>query len=124
MTRFRLRGPESSNYGAQGGFRDCCSNDIALWSRGRCRDAAVIVDERAHTRRNAQKAWEEGDVAHMAMMRKDSAHYPDTGGWCFNIFMVSNTTSGLAASEARQRSFEACHRTQEARDLVFSEPRR
>jgi hypothetical protein len=124
MTRFHLRGPKSSNYGVQGGFRHCCTNDIALWSWGRFRDAAVIVDEREHTRLNAQKAWEEGDVAHMAMMRKDSAHYPDTGGWYFNIFMGSHTTSGLTASEARQRCFEACHRAQEARDFVFIEPRR
>jgi hypothetical protein len=58
------------------------------------------------------------------MMRKDSAHYPDTGGWYFNIFMGKDKTSGLTAPEARQRCFEACHRAQEARDFVFSEPRR
>jgi hypothetical protein len=84
----------------------------------------VIVNERVHTRLNAQKAWEEGDFAHVAVTRKGPAHCPDTGGWCFNIFMGSDTTSGLKASEARQSCFEARHRAQEARDFVFSEPRR
>ena len=100
------------------------ANDAALESWGRFRDGAVIVDERAHARLDEQKTWEEAGLAHVAVMRKDHEHYPDTGGWYFNIFVDGDTTTGLAPGQAKARCFDACHRTQEARDFVFSDPRR
>jgi len=124
MTRFRLQGPEHPNYEKQGGFRHYYANGAALASWGKFRDGAVVVDERVHARLNDQKAWEEAGLAHVAVMRKDREHYPDTGGWYFNIFVDGDTTAGLAPDQAKARCFDACHRTQEARDFVFSDPRR
>lgn len=124
LTRFRLQGPEHPNFEKQGGFRHYYANDDALESWGRFRDGAVIVDERAHARLDEQKTWEEAGLAHVAVMRKDHEHYPDTGGWYFNIFVDGDTTTGLAPGQAKARCFDACHRTQEARDFVFSDPRR
>jgi hypothetical protein len=34
------------------------------------------------------------------------------------------TRLGLTAEQAKARRFDACHKTQEARDYVFSDPRR
>ena len=124
VTRFRLQGPEHPNYEKQGGFRHYYANDVALASWGKFRDGAVIVDERAHARLNEQKAWEEADIAHVAVMQKDGKHHPDTGGWYFNLFVDGDTTSGLSPEQAKTRCFDACHGTQEARDFVFSDPRR
>jgi Cytochrome P460 len=124
LTRFRLQGPESPNYDKQGGFRHYYANPIALDSWGQFNDGAIIVDERVHARLNAQKNWEEAGIAHVAVMRKDRKNHPDTGGWYFNIFIDSDTTTGLSAEQAKVRCFDACHATQEARDFVFSDPRR
>ncbi|HET9472552.1 MAG TPA: cytochrome P460 family protein [Steroidobacteraceae bacterium] len=124
LTRFRLQGPESPNYEKQGGFRHYYANQHALDSWGQFRDGAVIVDERVHARLNAQRNWEETGIAHVAVMLKDRKHHPDTGGWHFNIFFDGDTTTGLTADQAKARCFDACHATQEARDFVFSDPRR
>jgi len=64
------------------------------------------------------------DIAHVAVMQKDRKHHPDTGGWYFNLFIAGDTTAGLSPEQARTRCFDACHGTQEARDFVFSDPRR
>ena len=77
-----------------------------------------------HARLNAQRNWEETGIAHVAVMLKDRKHHPDTGGWHFNIFFDGDTTTGLTADQAKARCFDACHATQEARDFVFSDPRR
>ena len=124
VTRFRLLGPETPNYEKQGGFRHYFANDLALASWGKFRDGAVIVDERVHARLGERQIWEEADLAHVAVMRKDSLHHADTGGWYFNFFTGADTTKGLAPEQAKAACFDACHRTQEARDFVFSDPRR
>ena len=124
LTRFRLLGPDHPNYDKQGGFRHYYANDIALASWGRFRDGAVIVDERVHARLNDKRVWEEAGLAHVAVMRKDAARHADTGGWQFDLFIEADTSTGLAPEQARARCFDACHRTQEARDFVFSDPRR
>ena len=124
MTRFRLQGPEHPNYEKQGGFRHYYANGAALASWGKFRDGAVVVDERVHARLNDQKAWEEAGLAHVAVMRKDREHYPDTGGWYFNIFSAHDTAIGITPAQAKARCFDACHKAQEARGYVFSDTRR
>jgi len=64
-TRFRLHGPEATNYERQGGFRR----------------------------------------------------------YLANFFTGADTTTGLAPEQAKAACFDARHRTQEARDFVFSDPR-
>jgi hypothetical protein len=124
VARFKFIGPENPGWQAQGGLRHHFANAIALASWGRFREGAVIVDERVHTRLNEQKFWEEAGVAHVAVMRKYSSGYADTGGWYFNLFAEGDTTVGMTREQAKARCFEACHKTQEARDYVFSDPRR
>jgi hypothetical protein len=50
---------------------------------------------------NPNGVWQAGDLGHVAVMRKEGQ-----------------------AHEARAQCFDACHKAQEARDFVFSDPRR
>jgi hypothetical protein len=124
VAKFKLIGPENPNYEKQGGFRHHFANETALASWGRFRDGAVIVDERVHATLNAQNIRVEGELAHVAVMRKDSKLHADTGGWYFNFFSGNDTAIGITPAQAKSRCFEACHQAQAARDYVFSDPRR
>lgn len=123
VAKFKLIGPDSPNYEKQGGFRHHHANDVALASWGRFAAGAVIVDERVHAQADERGVWQAGDLAHVAVMRKD-AGFADTGGWYFNLFRDADTTTGLTREQAKQACFDACHRNVAARDYVFSEPRR
>ena len=124
VAKFKFIGPESPRYTAQGGMRHHFANDVALASWGKFRDGAVIVDERVHAKLDEQGIWQEADLMHVAVMRKDATAHADTGGWYFNFFTGSDTTQGITAEQAKARCFDACHAAQEARDFVFSDPRR
>jgi hypothetical protein len=124
IAKFKFVGPESPIYAAQGGMRHHFANARALESWGRFRDGSVIVDERVHASLNDQGVWQEGDLAHVAVMRKDRKRHPDTGGWYFNFFTAHDTALGITQAQAKARCFEACHQSQASRDYVFSDPRR
>lgn len=124
VAKFKLIGPQSPNYEKQGGFRHHFANDVALASWGKFADGAVIVDERVHAALNAQGVWEEGGLAHVAVMRKDRARGGATGGWYFNVFGAGDTTRGLTREQAKAACFDACHARVADRDFVFSDPRR
>ena len=123
VAKFKLIGPDHPNYEKQGGFRHHYANDAALASWGRFTDGSVIVDERAHAKLE-DGVWQEGDIAHVAVMRKDAARFTDTGGWYFDLFRDGDTRAGLTREQAKQNCFEACHKKVPARDYVFSDPRR
>jgi hypothetical protein len=116
ITRFR--------YGTQVGMRHHYANERALASWGRFRDGSVIVDERVHARLDDAGVWQEDGLVHVAVMRKDAKAHADTGGWYFNVFSAHDTAIGITREQAKARCFEACHQAQEARDYVFSDPRR
>jgi len=124
VTKFKFIGPESPKYEVQGGMRHHFANEVALASWGNFRDGAVIVDERVHAKLDDQGIWQEADLAHVAVMRKDAKGYPDTGGWYFNVFTGKDTRAGITAEQAKTRCFDACHQSQQARDFVFSDVRR
>jgi hypothetical protein len=123
VARFKLIGPDSPNYEKQGGFRHHFANDRALGSWGKFRDGSVIVDERVLAALDEHGVWRAGKLAHVAVMRKDSRHFADTGGWYFNVFSANDTAVGLAPAQAKAVCFDACHKAQAARDYVFSDPR-
>src|SRR5689334_19008653 len=101
VAKFKFIGPENPNWQAQGGLRHHFANEIALASWGRFRDGSVIVDERVHTQLSERKVWEETGIAHVAVMRKDSAGHADTGGWYFNLFAEGDTTVGMTREQAK-----------------------
>ena len=124
VAKFKFVGPESPNYIAQGGMRHHFANEQALASWGKFADGSVIVDERVHARLDDQGVWQENGLAHVAVMRKDAKAHADTGGWYFNIFTSNDMAIGITPAQAKTRCFDACHKAQEARDYVFSDPRR
>jgi hypothetical protein len=124
VTRFKVIGPESDQFESQGGMRHYYANARALSSWGDFSDGSVIVDERVHAKLDDQKVWREDKLVHVAVMRKDAKRHADTGGWYFNIFSAHDTAIGITPQQAKARCFEACHKAQEARDFVFSDPRR
>jgi hypothetical protein len=124
VAKFKFIGPESPQWQAQGGLRHHFANDAALASWGRFADGSVIVDERVHSKLDARQVWQETGIAHVAVMRKDAVRHADTGGWYFNFFPEGDTARGITPEQAKARCFDACHKTQEARDYVFSDPRR
>jgi hypothetical protein len=124
VAKFKFIGPESPQWQGQGGLRHHFANETALSSWGGFRDGSVIVDERVHARLNERHVWQESGLAHVAVMRKDGSKHADTGGWYFNFFPGQDQTRGISRAQAKARCFDACHQAQEARDYVFSDPRR
>ena len=123
VAKFKMIGPDSPIYEKQGGFRHHFANTKALASWGKFRDGSVIVDERVLATLDEHGAWQAGPLGHVAVMRKDSKNFATTGGWYFNIFSANDTAVGLTPAQAKAACFDACHKTQEARDFVFSDPR-
>jgi len=123
VAKFKLVGPDNPNYEKQGGFRHHFANDRALESWGKFRDGSVIVDERVLATVDAHGVWQAGPLGHVAVMRKDRKNFAATGGWYFNVFSANDTAVGLAPAQAKAACFDACHKAQEARDFVFSDPR-
>lgn len=124
VAKFKLVGPASPNYEKQGGFRHHFANDVALASWGRFADGSVIVDERVHATLDGGGVWQAGELAHVAVMRKDPERFADTGGWYFNLFRGEDKVTGLTAGQAKAACFDACHKNVAARDFVFSDARR
>jgi len=123
VAKFKLIGPDNPNYEKQGGFRHHFANADALGSWGKFRDGSVIVDERVLATLDEHGIWQAGSLGHVAVMRKDSRNFAATGGWYFNFFKSNDTAVGLTPAQAKAACFDACHKAQEARDYVFSDPR-
>jgi hypothetical protein len=109
---------------SKGALRHHYANPQALASWGKFADGSIIVDEKLHAKLGEDGVWREDGVAHVAVMRKDAKGHADTGGWYFNFFTADDTTVGMTPDQAKARCFDACHKAQEARDYVFSDPRR
>ena len=125
VAKFKFVGPQSPNYGSQGGFRHHFANDIAFASWGQFADGAVIVDERAHSKLNAQGVWEDAGLAHVAVMRKDPAHEAATGGWYFNVFRdAERHHPGSPARAGQGGVFRRLSREGGGSRFLFSDPRR
>jgi hypothetical protein len=109
---------------SKGALRHHYANPLALAGWGKFADGSIIVDEKLHAKLGDDGVWREDGVAQVAVMRKDAKAHADTGGWYFNFFTADDTTVGITPDQAKARCFDACHKEQEARDYVFSEPRR
>jgi len=109
---------------SKGALRHHYANPQALASWGSFSDGSIIVDEKVHATLGDDGVWREDDLVHVAVMRKDAKAHADTGGWYFNVFMGNDKAAGITPEQARARCFDACHKSQEARDYVFSDPRR
>jgi hypothetical protein len=105
--------------GPNAGFHHYYANPLALegFTAGKFPDGAVIVDERLEVDQNGGGSFE-GKRISVAVMRKDSGLYSETGGWGFDG-AAGDSQVLSAPAEMRARCY-ACHLKQKDRDFVYS----
>lgn len=67
--------------------------------------------------RTYQGAMEAKGRKFLAVMKKNSKLYPDTGGWGFEVFQGYQSTGSLKD----MKECFSCHSTQKRRDYIFSD---
>jgi len=115
VTKSFVASPESQT----AGFHHYYANDKATegFTTGKFPDGSVIVDERLEVEQHGGGSFE-GKRLSIAVMRKDSHRYAETGGWGFDSALGDGQT--LDASAEKRAACYACHSKQKDRDLVFS----
>ena len=119
-----LIGPQHARFAANGGLHHYYANAKAVegLAAGKFANGSVLVDDLLEMADTAPGVSSEGKRRRVAVMRKDSARYPETGGWGFEVFAGDRPEATLTA-EAKAACF-ACHGKRKDRDLVFSEYRK
>ena len=109
--------------GPNAGFHHYYANPKALegFTTGKFPDGAVIVDERLEVEQHGGGSFE-GKRISIAVMRKDSRRYAETGGWGFDG--ARGDSQVLAAPAGMRATCYACHSKQKDRDFVYSSFRR
>jgi hypothetical protein len=123
VVRSLVVGPESKNFGGNGGFHHYYANEKAVegFRTGHFPDGSVVVDERLDVRQEAGVTFE-GPRKSVAVMDKEATRYQSTGGWGFDVFAGEDRTEGASGS-VREACF-SCHSQRKERDFVFSEFRK
>lgn len=118
VVKTKVVGPQSSFYKVDGGLHHFYANSQAIEGHrtGKFPDGAVLVDERLETRDDAGVTTE-GALKSVAVMRKDSRQYSETGGWGYDYFLGESRTDGAPAS-VRASCF-ACHAKAKDSDSVY-----
>jgi hypothetical protein len=116
-------GPEAKNFATAGGFHHYYANEKAMegFRTGQFQDGSVVIDERLEARQEAGITLE-GQRKYVAVMQKEAAKYPSTGGWGFELFVGEGRTQG-ASEEVRAGCF-SCHSRRKDHDFLFSEFRK
>jgi len=109
--------------GPNAGFHHYYANPQALegFAAGKFPDGAVIVDERLAVDQQGGGSFE-GKRIGIAVMRKDSQAYSQTGGWGFDGALGDSQV--LAAPADMRAACYGCHLKQKDRDFVFSTSRK
>ena len=108
-----------NNDGPSAGFHHFYANPQAVegFNTGKFPDGAVLVDERLEVDHHEGGSFE-GKRLSIAVMRKDSRRYAETGGWGFDA--AGGDGQALAAPDAVRASCYTCHSKQKDRDFVYS----
>jgi hypothetical protein len=116
-------GPESKSFAVNGGFHHYYANQKAVegFSTGQFPEGSVVVDERLEVHQEGG-ATLEGSRKSVAVMEKNAARYPSTGGWGFDVFAGEDRTESAPAS-VKAACF-SCHSQRKDRNFVFSEFRK
>jgi len=111
-------GPRSPNFARNGGMHVFYANEGAVegYRTGRFPDGAILVDDLLDAKEE-EGVTRGGSRRRVAVMIKDSARFPETGGWGFEIFVGEERSKGSLTAEGKAACF-ACH--QKGRDAVFS----
>jgi hypothetical protein len=105
--------------GPNAGFHHYYANPLGLegFTSGKFSDGAVIVDERVEVDQHEGGSFE-GKRISIAVMRKDSRAYPDTGGWGFDGTL--GDSQELSGPTNLRAGCYGCHSKQKDHDFVFS----
>jgi hypothetical protein len=105
--------------GPNAGFHHYYANPPALegFTTGKFADGAVLVDERLEVDQDGGGSFE-GKRISIAVMRKDSRRYLETGGWGFDG--AAGESQVLSAPANMRATCYACHLKQKDRDFVYS----
>jgi hypothetical protein len=105
--------------GPNAGFHHYYANAQALkgFTTGKFPDGAVLVDERLEVDEHGGGSFE-GKRLSIAVMRKDSHRYAETGGWGFDGTLGDSQV--LSAPANRRATCYACHSKQKDHDFVYS----
>lgn len=108
-----------ANQGRNAGFHHYYANPQALegFTTGKFPDGAVIVDERLEVDQHEGGSFE-GKRISIAVMRKDSRLYSETGGWGFDA--TGGDSQVLSAPADMRATCYGCHSKQKDHDFVFS----
>lgn len=115
--------PGHALYDAFGGLHHIYANPkaVAGYQTGKFPDGAVIVFDLVEAP-TAGNATTEGPRKVVGVMVKNSARYPETGGWGFEGFKGDSQTERAVGANAKTACF-ACHLGQKDTDYVFSKLR-
>jgi hypothetical protein len=105
--------------GPNAGFHHYYANAEALegFTTGKFPDGAVLVDERLEVDQHGEGSFE-GKRLSIAVMRKDSHRYVETGGWGFDGTLGESQV--LSAPADMRAACYACHAKQKDHDFVYS----
>jgi len=115
VTRSFIAPPGTNN----SGFHHYYANEQAMegFTKGRFPEGSIIVDERLEVEQRGGGSFE-GKRLSIAVMRKDSQRYAETGGWGFDGALGDSEALG-APAEMRAGCY-SCHSKQKDRDFVHS----
>lgn len=118
-----IHGTEHPLHGSFGGLHHVYANpQAAAFLRNPARsgpfpDGSTLVFDLLEAR-DERGAWVEGSRRELAVMVKDAARYPSTGGWGFQAFAAGDPTRPVV-KDAAEQCF-GCHQPQSQSDYVFS----
>jgi len=118
-----LIGPAHPRFASNGGLHHFYANGKAMdgYQSGKFADGSVLVDDLLEVK-DSEGVTSEGTRRRVAVMVKDSARFPDTGGWGFEVFRGDGSAPSLDA-EGKAACF-ACHAKQRDHDSVYSQFRK
>jgi hypothetical protein len=113
---------DNPNFKTNGGYHHIYGNDQAMegYQSGKFPDGSIIVFDLLDIKVQNGNI-QEGDRKHLDVMVKNSAKYPDTGGWGYEEFSGDSQTERSLTTAAKTQCF-TCHAKKD--DFVFSEFRK
>lgn len=105
-----------------GGLHNIYVNDIGWPSLQKARaypDGSMLVFELFDTRSSQGAIEARGGRKFLAVMKKNSKQYVQTGGWGFEVFQGYQATGSLKEKDVKE-CFD-CHASQKMKDYVYSD---
>lgn len=105
-----------------GGLHHIYANPQAMagYRSGRFRDGAILVYDLFALRKQDDGTVDQGPRRQIDVMVKDTARFPDTGGWGYEEFAANAPRTPTLTPQARA-GCAGCHAARKAQGYVFSD---